>query len=68
MHDRGMLMTSHDELTFSVSAELRKLGVKVVLGERVSTPAENLISDDGREKVVRTGPGGEYPADLVVRH
>jgi hypothetical protein len=53
-------------LIIAVTDHLLKLGVKLVLGERVSTPAEFLIGDDGREKIVRTGPGGEYPADLVV--
>ena len=45
---------------------LQKLGVDVVLGERVVTWPQDPESLDGQMKVLRTDNGRQFEADLVV--
>ena len=45
---------------------LQKLGVEVVLGERVVSWPENPEKLDGKTKLVHTDKGREFRADIVV--
>jgi len=45
---------------------LEKLGVNVVLGERVMTWPEDPEHMNGKDKILTTDKGREFHADLVV--
>lgn len=47
-------------------AALDRLGVNVVLGERVTTWPEDPEHLNGKDKVVQTNHGKVFHADLVV--
>lgn len=67
LHSRKRLMPLYPEsMHDAIIAGLEKLGVEVVLGERVTTWPEEPERLDGRTKVVRTDKGGVYEADLVL--
>ena len=45
---------------------MQKLGVQVILGERVVTWPEEPESLDRRGKIIRTDKGRQFEADIIV--
>ncbi|KAK4684127.1 apoptosis-inducing factor 2, partial [Tremellales sp. Uapishka_1] len=67
LHSRERLLPIYPiEMHLAVIAGLHKLGVNVVLGERVMSWPENPQIVDGHTKKLHTDKGREFEADLVL--
>ncbi|TYJ56630.1 hypothetical protein B9479_002722 [Cryptococcus floricola] len=67
LHSRTRMMPRYDiELHLQVVEHLAKLGVEVVLGERVMTWPDEPEILDGKPKIVTTDKGRTFEADLVL--
>nr|XP_019042407.1 hypothetical protein I302_09011 [Kwoniella bestiolae CBS 10118]OCF21337.1 hypothetical protein I302_09011 [Kwoniella bestiolae CBS 10118] len=67
LHSRTRVMPRYPiEFHVKIIDELQKLGVEVVLGERVMTWPKDPEVLDGKKKVVTTDHGRTFDADLVL--
>ncbi|OCF36465.1 hypothetical protein I317_04720 [Kwoniella heveanensis CBS 569] len=67
LHSRTRVMPKYPiEFHIALIDGLKKLGVEVVLGERVMTWPEHPELLDGKKKVVTTDHGRTFEADLVL--
>ncbi|WVQ69904.1 uncharacterized protein L199_008127 [Kwoniella botswanensis] len=67
LHSRTRVMPRYPiEFHVALIEELKKLGVEVVLGERVMTWPKDPELLDGKKKIVTTDHGRTFEADLVL--
>nr|XP_018263651.1 uncharacterized protein I303_03522 [Kwoniella dejecticola CBS 10117]OBR85809.1 hypothetical protein I303_03522 [Kwoniella dejecticola CBS 10117] len=67
LHSRTRVMPRYPiEFHVSLIEELKKLGVEVVLGERVMTWPKDPEVLDGKKKIVTTDHGRTFEADIVL--
>ncbi|WWC69279.1 uncharacterized protein I206_103217 [Kwoniella pini CBS 10737] len=67
LHSRTRVMPRYPiEFHVSLIEELKKLGVEVVLGERVMTWPKDPEILDGKKKIVTTDHGRTFEADIVL--
>ncbi|WOO80052.1 Fe-regulated protein 8 [Vanrija pseudolonga] len=67
LHSRERLLPLYHQATHdAVVDKLGKLGVKTVLGERVTSWPDRPLDVDGEDKVVVTDKGSTLTADLVL--